>query len=48
MEKFSYVGTNPQVQEDHCNNDDEDEEDAHLLHDPVHHEHEAGGHYDDE
>ena len=37
-----YVGTNPQVQEDH-GDDSDDEEGAHF-----HHEQEAGGNYDDE
>ena len=35
MKNLLYVGTNPQVQEDHGN---EDEEGAHLQDDPVHHE----------
>lgn len=49
MENLFYVGTNPQVQEDHGNvSDDENEEAAHLHDDPVHHDHEAGGQYDND
>jgi len=44
-----YVGTNSQVQEDHGDDsDDEDEVDAHLHDDAVHHDHEAGVQYDNE
>jgi len=49
VENLLYVGTNPQVQEDHGeDSDDEDEEGAHLHDDPVHHDHEAGGQYDND
>ena len=43
MKNLIYVGTNPQVQEDHGDDDsdDEDEEDAHLQDDTMHYE--AGG-----
>ena len=46
MENLLYVNTNPQVQEDH--GDDEDEEGAHLYDDLVHHDHEADGQYDND
>ena len=43
-------GTNPQVQEDHGDDgDDEKEEGAHLHEsDPMHHDEEAGGQYDND
>jgi len=44
-----YVGTNPQVQEDHSDDsDDEDEVDANLHDDAVHHDHEVRGQYDND
>ena len=45
VETFIYVGTNPQVQDD---GDDEDEVDAHLHDNPVHHDHDASGQYDND
>ena len=49
VENLLYVGTNPQVQEDHGDDsDDEDKEGAHLHDDPVHHDHEVGGQYDND
>ena len=44
-ENLLYVGVDPQVQEEH---NPGVEEGANLHNDEVHHEHEAGGHYDDE
>ena len=42
MKNLLYVGTNPQVQEDHGDDsDEEEEEDAHLQDDTMHYE--AGG-----
>jgi hypothetical protein len=44
-----YVGTNPQVQEDHGDDsDDEDKEGAHLHDDLVHHHQKAGEHDNDQ
>ena len=48
MKNLLYVGTNPQVQDDGDDGDDEDEESVHLHDDPVHHDHEAGGKYDND
>jgi len=44
-ENLLYIGTNPHVQDDGGN---EEEEGAHLHDDPVHHEQEVGGQYNDE
>jgi len=42
VKNLLYVGTNPQVQEDHGDDsDEEEEEDAHLQDDTMHYE--AGG-----
>jgi hypothetical protein len=43
VENLLYVGTNPRVHDDGDDGGDEEEEGAHL-----HHEQEAGGHYNDE
>jgi len=45
-ENFLYVGANLQVQEDHGH--DEEEEARHLQDNPVHHDQEVGGQYDDD
>jgi hypothetical protein len=47
-ENLLYVGTNPQVQDDGDDGNDEDEVDAHLHDDPVHHDHKVGGQYDND
>jgi len=48
VENLLYVGTNPQVQNDGDDGGNEDEGGAHLHDDPVHHDHEAGGQYDND
>ena len=48
VEKLLYFGTNPQVQNVGDDGNDEDEVDAHLHDNPVHHDHEAGGQYDND
>jgi len=48
VENLLYVGTNPQVQNVGDDGNDEDEVDAHLHDDPVHHDHEVGGQYDND
>jgi len=49
VENLLYVGTNPQVQEDHGDDsEDEDEEGAYLHDDPVRHNEEDGGQYDND
>jgi len=47
-ENLLYVGTNPQVQDDGDDCNDEDDVDAHLHDDPVHHDREVGGQYDND
>jgi len=49
VENLLYAGTNPQVQEDHGDDRDyEDEEGSHLHDDPVNHDHEVGGQYNND
>jgi len=49
VENLLYVGANPQVQEDHGDDgDNEQEEGGHLQDDPVHHDQEASGQYDND
>jgi len=48
VENFLYVGTNPQVQNDGDDGGNEEEEVANLHNEPVHHAHDAGGHYDND
>jgi len=48
VENFLYIGTNPQVQEDHGDDSDDEDEGGHLHDDPVHDDHEAAGQHDND